>query len=181
MLCKDCEQETFPSFGSHHCIQHREDGSHTVMWKTWDDSLNAWRVDKRVDSGPSPKDGPNTMSYFDIKQAQWVTLTFGPKEETEGYYTASCELPPRVVPRDQPTQTHNYNLGPVRPWEGVDRNRFPETWKMLVFLYFQNDWWRGRYIRDDIYKQRLAGEYVKEVPTQTQGTYTERYQYGNED
>lgn len=172
--CKDCGLDTFPGYGSHHCVVEKDDGTHITMWKVWNDTAKFWEVKSKRDSGPKPNDKSDEFSYFDIAKSEWVTLRFGPKGGPNGsYLAASCEIPPKVEHKTPLVYT------PVRPWEGVDRNRFPATWQILVYQYFQYDWWKGKYLKDEDYRDRiLRGVYVKEEKT---NYYSQRYDYGQYD
>jgi len=41
---------------------------------------------------------------------------------------------------------------PPKPWEGLDRNRFPATWNILVMFYYSGDWHSmTRWTQEDSY------------------------------
>lgn len=97
-------------------------------------------------------------------------------KEEKVYEVASCELPVRLVKASEPTveravDPKTYGKGynawdwdPVRPWENVDRNRWPSTWNKLVQLYFHEDWnkyQQGKYISNGEYRDRIYNKIYK--------------------
>lgn len=60
----------------------------------------------------------------------------------------------------------SYVYDPAKPWEGLDRFKYPATWHLLLKLYFDREWWKfGIYIPDEEYRDRvLRGVYIKRSP-----------------
>lgn len=113
--------------------------------RRWDASKGAWET---LDDKP--------VRYWDHGKGAWVVdPSHSPKES---YEVSSCEIPMHQVPK---TSKHVYTV--PKPWDSVDRVKFPETWKTLVMLYYAKDWHSGKYIPESDYINRITkGIYVPE-------------------
>lgn len=58
------------------------------------------------------------------------------KQDTQELKRETGQYP--VKPYHSPTTSYTYV--PWRPYDGVDRNRWPNTWMCLVRLYNSPDW-----------------------------------------
>lgn len=60
----------------------------------------------------------------------------------------------------------SYSYEPTKPWEGIDYQKWPNTWMWLFTAYnVGTGWFRGKYVEDRVYKARiLEGKYEPEKP-----------------
>lgn len=79
-------------------------------------------------------------------------------------------------------QTPQYK--PVKPWEGIDRAKWPNTYFFCVSLYYiGNRWYEGKSIPDEDYRNRVTKGIYKPEPKYPKYYGTEDYHnfYGNHD
>lgn len=154
-ICETCGNWTTPSWGRHNCISKGG-----LVKKKWSHSINAWVLD-------TDYDGIKTgHQHYDAQTNTWVdNEPTDPSERTKSYTVASCEIPIQKVGQeervkqlvagpDQPNTTTTWT--PCRPWEGVDRTKWPYTWWTLLMLYYSDKWHtEGKYIDDSDYRDRV--------------------------
>lgn len=74
---------------------------------------------------------------------------------------------------------NSYTYVPVKPWEGLDRKKWPNTFMTLLRLYYDSSWYHGKTIPDSEYRDRiLHGKYAKEPKYGSYYTDNEEYWHG---
>jgi hypothetical protein len=134
-------------------------GNTVVPTKFWDAKLGKWVEDPSMQASPQSPQKSLTGQIAEIGaqggKGRKIEEIPTPKEEDKKTYSAYT---PYVV---------------TRPWTGVDRNRFPNTFMALVKLYYAKDWYNvGPYISDDDYRDRvLKGIYKPQSKSVMQPNY----------
>lgn len=169
-----------------------------VTKRRWDHTLGVWVLDttpeKPVETPPKPN------LFYDLQTGQWVEesayyAAHPPPEKPQDFTASSCEIPPDYWTKEKEknrkdlskTTSYYNNWTPCYPWEGVDRKRFPKTWWTLFQMYHSNDWYKGQWVDERTWRDRLKGVYNK-IPwvsnyarTQSQSHYYHHpYEYGDD-
>lgn len=176
--CPDCRALVTPAYGFHYCVKEYVNGKAVRgVTKRFNHVTNTWDVAPeavtQTNSAGSPV--PRGIAHYDIKKGEWVETRDEPKKEEEKTYeVASCEIPPKKVTTSQSTST-SYNWSEAKPWEGIDRWKWPNTWNKLIMLYYSKEWW-GKYISNDEYRDRILRGIYKPEPK-----YGSRVHYQDEE
>lgn len=188
LICPDCGSWTQSSWNYHYCFKRLQPGEvrkrDDYVMRKWSHTLNCWVLDTQ--GRP-----PSHEHYWDAKTGTWVkditqerSLTgqiadIGAEREKKGkkaeeipdgagprlektYEVSSCEVPTKTVSSEpyRPKQ-----IGPSKPWENVDRHKFPNTFMRLIQMYYASDWYKaGPYIPDDDYRDRIYRGVYKPLP-----------------
>lgn len=62
--------------------------------------------------------------------------------------------------RDTIPQSAGYTYVPKKPWDGLDKRRWPSTFATLMLLYYSPDWWTStKYVETEEEKAELRKTY----------------------
>ncbi len=110
--------------------------------KRWDHNLRDWVVDLPVDL--TEPEQPAEVERSKAREAARKAENKTPRDGVQTYGHSHYES----------------QWTPIKPWDGVDRFRWPNTFLKLVQLYYDGAWHQhGKYIPDEFMKKRLAGDY----------------------
>lgn len=155
--------------------------------KKWSHTLQCWVLDTGKTREVKEREKHEPGTYWDAKEGRWVKDVTQEKSLTAQIADVGKEVEKRKIEEIPATKvitsssssSSSYQYNTTRPWTGMDRFKWPNTFMTLIKMYYAKDWWSaGPYIAEDDYRDRiLKGIYKPQVKYPS---YTSNYgNYGN--